>query len=185
MSKREDNSERKRRPDAWEIKAGLSDEMQRQLFGWARSLGYGRARELIRKEFAVEPPSATAFEGWYEYYSQIESAERVHQALRDSAAIGEMAKACGDISEAMVSALENEACAALLAKDHDRTKLLVGLALKARASRFDEAKYRDAMKSDIERALDALAKQAEGNAEALKYYGMFREAVLSSVERAA
>lgn len=183
MSKRETQSERKRRPDAWEIRAAIADADQRRIFAWARSLGYARAMELLREELHIEPPSMTAFQGWYEYFSAQENDERVHKAIADGGAIRALAESCGDVSQAMVAALESEAAAAILSGDPDRIKLLVSLALKARAGRFEEAKYKDAMKSAIERGLDALAAEAQGNPEALEYYGMFREAVLASVEK--
>lgn len=182
MSKRDAQSERKRRPDAWEIRAEISDADQRRIFAWARGLGYARALDLIRDELHLDPPSMTAFQGWYEYFSAVENEERVHKAIADGGAIRALAESCGDVSQAMVAALESEAAAAILSGDPDRIKLLVSLALKARAGRFEEAKYKDAMKSAIERGLDALAAEAQGNPEALEYYGLFRAAVLKSVE---
>jgi hypothetical protein len=185
MTKRLTNdSARKRRPDAWENKAGLTDEQLRRVFTWARQLGYARALELIRAEFTVEPPGITAFGDWYDYFSGLDSEERVHKAIVDGAAVRDLARECGDVSEAMVAVLESEASAAILSGDGERVKLLVGLALKARSGRFEEKKYKDAMKTSIERGLDALAEQAQGNEEALKYYTLFREAVLKSVAEA-
>lgn len=184
MTKRSDNSERKRRPDAWEVRAGLTDEQQRQAFAWARNLGYAKAIGLIAQEFNVDAPSIAAFSGWYEFWSEKENEERVHKAITDGAAISDLAKSCGDVSEAMVAALESEASAAILSGNPERIKLLVSLALKARQSRFDEVKYKDEMKSAIERGLDALAEEARGNKEALKYYNLFRKAILKTVENA-
>lgn len=184
MVKRNTDSDRKRRPDSWEVRANLSETDQHRVFAWARTLGYARAIELVKAELKVEPPSVSAFAGWYEYFSTIEKEERAHKAIVDGTAIRELAQSCGDVSEAMTAALESEASAAILSGDPDRIKLLVSLALKAREGRLETEKYKDAMKSAIEQGLDALAQQAQGNAEALKHYANFREAILKSVEAA-
>jgi len=185
MVARATDSARKRRPDAWEVKAGLSDADQRKVFAWARAYGYARAIELVKEELKIDAPSMSAFQSWYSWFAVQESEERVHKAIADGGAIRELAESTGDVSQAMVAALESEASAAILSGDPDRIKLLVSLALKAREGRFEENKYRDAMKSSIERGLDALAEQAQGNKEALKYYAKFREAIMQSVEEAA
>jgi hypothetical protein len=141
MTKRIQNEDdRKRRPDAWEIKAGLSDADLRRVFSWCRNLGYARAIDLIAKDLNIHPPRATALSDWYAYYSKLESEERVHKAIVDGAAVRAQAESCGDISEAMTKVLESEASAAILSGDPDRIKLLVSLALKARGDRYDTEK---------------------------------------------
>lgn len=189
MSKRlTDPDARKRRADAWEIRAGLSDADLSRAFEWARNLGYAKALQLIEKELKVTPPGMTAFGDWYDYYARLDSEERVHKAIVDGAAIRDLAKDCGDVSEAMIAALESEASAAILGGDPGRIRLLVNLALKARGGkRSDEAlqlevrKYQDAVQSSIEKGLAALAAKAKGNATALKHYAAFRQAILQSV----
>ncbi len=94
------NTGRKRRADGWEIRAGLDDAQQARVFAWARALGYSRALALIQKELQVKPPSMGAFSAWYAAHSRKESAERVHRAVADSAAIRELADKGGDVSEA-------------------------------------------------------------------------------------
>jgi hypothetical protein len=134
------SSERKRRPDAWEIKAHLSDADLRRVFGWCQNLGYGRAIDLIEKELKIKAPSSTTLADWYEYFSVQVKEDRVHKAIVDGAAVRAQAESCGDISEAMTKVLESEASAAILSGDPDRIKLLVSLALKARGDRYDTEK---------------------------------------------
>jgi hypothetical protein len=180
MSRRIKLSDRKRRPDSWDVRINLSDDDARKIFAWARSLGYARALQMIRTDLKIVPPSMTAFQSWYEFFSKKESEERVRKAIADGLAIRDLAQSC-DVSEAMAAALENEASAAILSGDPDRIKLLVSLALKAREGRFNEKKYRDTLKSSIERGLDALAEQTKENPDALKHYTAFRETILKSV----
>lgn len=149
---------RKRRPDAWEIRAGLTEAQLAQVFAWARSLGYSRALELIAKEFKVKPPNVGNFGAWYSMYSRQESESRVHRAIVDSGAIRSLAEKCGDVSEAMTAALESEASAAILSNDPERIKLLVNLALQARHGRRDE--------SALKLAREKFAEQQRKNAEA-------------------
>ena len=140
MTARHTDSARKRRPDAWEVKAGLSDADLRRVFGWCQNLGYGRAVDLIAEELKIDPPSTTTLGDWYEYFSSQVKEDRVHKAIVDGAAVRNLAESCGDISEAMTKALESEAAAAILSGDPDRIKLLVSLALKARGDRYDTEK---------------------------------------------
>jgi hypothetical protein len=183
MPARAIDSERKRRADAWEIRANLSDADQRKVFAWARSLGYGRALALIAKELKIEPPSMSAFAGWYEWFSKLESEERVHKAISDGAAISDLARSCGDVSEAMVAALESEASAAILSGEPDRIRLLVSLALKARTNRAQD--------KDIEiklRKLDLLenqAAQAKARLEGLASKGGLTPETIEEIEQAA
>jgi len=186
------SADRKRRPDSWEIKSGLSEADLARVFGWARNLGYARARELIRKELALDPPGETAFGDWYKYYAGLDRANRLHKAMVDCADVRAIAKECGDVSEAMTATLESQAAAAIVGDDPDRIKLLVGLALKARGGRrSDEAlkleirKYQDSVQDAIEKGLAALAAKAKGNATALKHYQAFRAAILQSVSEVA
>lgn len=184
MSIRATPSDRKRRADAWEIANQVTPENQRRVFEWARAFGYGRAIALCEAELKITPPSTAGMQSFYEYFSANDSNDRVHKAIADVNSIRETAAATGDVSEAMLSTLESEASAAILSGDPGRIRLLVNLALKARAGKFEEKKFRAAMQTNIEQGLDALAEQAQGNPEALKYYAQFREAVMKSVEAA-
>ena len=132
-------TQRKRRPDAWEIRAGLSEEQQAQVFAWARALGYRKAMDLCRTELRVLPPNIGNFQAWYEMRARAENESRVHRAIVDSGAIRQLAEKTGDVSEAMAAALEAEASAAILSNEPERIKLLVGLALKARSGRRDDS----------------------------------------------
>lgn len=183
MAVRAQTSERKRRADAWEVKAGLSDADLRKVFAWARSLGYARALQLISEDLHIDPPSMSAFAGWYEWFSRLESEERVHKAIADGATIRDLAKSCGDVSEAMVAALESEASAAILSGDPDRIRLLVSLALKARTNRAQD--------KDIEIKLrklaliEAQAAQAKARLEGLASKGGLSEETIEEIEQAA
>lgn len=67
-------------------------------------------------------------------------------------------------------------------------KALFGLILKVRDQEtkkqelaLQEAKFRETLKTDIERGLDALHTEIKGNAEALQLFGRMREIVLGTV----
>lgn len=184
MSIRATPSDRKRHSTAWEIVNQVSPENQRKVFEWARAFGYSRAMELCQAELKLTPPSTSGMQSFYKYFSATESDDRVHQAIEDATAIRATAAATGDVSEAMLTTLETEASAAILSRDPGRIRLLVNLALKARAGKFEEKKFRAAMQTSIEQGLDALAEQAQGNPDALQYYAQFREAIMKSVEAA-
>jgi hypothetical protein len=151
---------RKRRPDAWEIRAGLTEAQLAQVFAWARNLGYARALELVATELKVKPPNVGNFGAWYSMYARAESESRVHKAIVDAAVIRQLAKNCGDVSEAMTAALESEASAAILSNDPERIKLLVGLALKARHGKREESE----LSLDREKFAEQVRKNAEARA---------------------
>jgi hypothetical protein len=178
-----------RRPDAWEKKANLSEVQIWQAFGWGRSLGYQKARALVAKEFNIAAPSLAAFAKFYQTYAREEQANRIHKSCTDAAAIRASVSDQGELTEAMAAALEAEASSAILAGDDaDRLKLLVSLALKARGSLRSEKtlelevrKYQDAVKSNIERGLDALADEIKDHPEATALYSRIREIVIASM----
>ena len=178
--------DRKRRPDAWEIRAGLTEAQLGQVFQWARSLGYARALELIASEFKVKPPNVGNFGAWYSMFARQESESRVHKAIVDSGVIRTLAQKCGDVSEAMTSALEAEASAAILSNDPERIKLLVGLALRARQGRRDEAVVsldRQKFEEQVRKNAEARAR-LEGLAAGGKAAGLDPETI-AKIEEAA
>lgn len=185
----ERTTERKRRSDAWENAQAVSDADQDRVLTWARRLGYQKALALIEAELKITPPSMGAFAEWFAWRSKLDSEDRTHRAVINSAAVRELAESTGDVSTAMAKALEAESCAAILdGGDPDRTKLLVGLALKARQGLRSErtlemelTKFRDTMTGAIERGLAALAEEAKANPEALRHYQAFRSSILASV----
>ena len=183
MTKRVQTSERKRRPDCWEIRSGLNQEQIRQAFAWARDLGYARAIGLVAKEFHVAAPSIAAFSNFYDMFSRVESEERVHKAIADSGAIRALAAKTGDVSEAMLAALESEASAALLGNDPERIKLLVGLALKARSGKRDDA----ALRLQTDQFEEQKRKNAEARSalEGVAKAGGLDAETLSKIEEAA
>ena len=158
MTRRRTDQNRKRRPDAWEVRAGLTESQLHQAFDWARAFGYGKAIALMAAEWQIQPPTISAFSGWYTEFSRSESEARIHRAIADASAIRDLAAQSGDVSEAMLAALESEASAALLGNDPERIKLLVGLALKARAGRAQE--------KDLLLKVEAWEEQKRRNAEA-------------------
>lgn len=178
--------DRKRRADAWEVEAGLSDVQQRKVFAWAQSLGYARALQLIETELQIRPPSMGAFQGWYVAFSRLDSQERVHKAIADSAAIRELAAQGGDVSEAMLAALESEAAAAILSKDPDRIKLLVTLALQARGERRDDEalSLAKAKFQALQDKVDA-AKRALEDAASRGKSGGLNDETIDAIEKAA
>lgn len=186
-----ETEQRKRRPDAWEMEAGLSDSQIWQAFGWAQSLGYRKAAALIAKEFGIGAPSVGAMCEFYDYYSVDHRAAKVHKVAADAASIRALAQGRAPMNDALATTLEQEASAAILAGDDpDRLRMLVGLALKARQSvnsgrslELEIQKYRDSVKSAVERGLDALADEIKGNADAMAIYARFRAAVSEQVDR--
>ena len=183
--------QQKRRPQAWEIAGGLTEPQIWQAFAWARSLGYRKAAELIAKEFNIAAPSPAAMCEFYDYYGIQERSATIHRAAADAASIRALAQGHGPLNDALAATLEQEASSAILAgNDPDRMRLLVGLALKARQAVNSERsleleiqKYRDNVKSAVERGLDALAEEIKGNADAMAIYARFRAAVSEQVDR--
>jgi hypothetical protein len=161
MSRRKPNSKHKRRPDAWEKSARLSDDEQRQVFVWARDLGARRACELVKEQFKKTPPAPDKMNDFYAYFAALESEQRIRQAIVDSQACRDLAKQAGD-SDALCDVLQVQAEAALLSRDPEQIKLLVGLALDARRSRDSSKTVQLAVeKFQFDAAKTALASLTE------------------------
>ena len=184
-----DNAQRKRRPDAWEKIAQLSDEQIWKAFAWSQAFGYRKAARMIEAEFHIPAPGTTAMGEFYEYYLIEERASRIHKSVADAASIRALAEQEGSTGNDLAAVLEKEAGAAILAGDDaGRIRLLVSLAIKARGSLRSEKtldleirKYQDAVKSNIERGLDALADEIKDNPDATALYIRIREIVMASM----
>lgn len=182
-----------RRPDAWEKRANLTEEQVWRAFAWGRSLGYQKARQLVAKEFGIAAPSLASFAAFYGHYAKEDRANRIHRATVDAAAIRAEAADNGELSQAMAAALEAEAASAILAGDDaERMRTLVSLALKARGQLRSERtleleirKYQDAVKTAVERGLDALADEVRKNPEAQALFDRMRGIVLAATEAKA
>jgi len=186
------DTNRERRADAWEKKAGLTEPQIWQVFEWARSLGQRKARILIQEEFKLDPPSAGSFSEWYEYMSAIAKETRILQMVTDNAALRDMANAADGSVEDLEKLLANQAKLSILSENPDLADLFTKLTVRVRDSRRREtalkvavAKAERDLKTAVEHGLDQLATEIQNNPDAQKYYDLFRAAILKTLTEAA
>jgi hypothetical protein len=180
----------KRRSDAWD--ATLSDEQRLQAFEWARNLGYHKMRVLLKKQLKIQPPSIAAISTWYQHMTAVVAEADLKKAITDADQIRDAAKELGDVSDAMAAGLSQLALEAMVSRDPAKIKTFVTLALGAQKERreveeldLDKAKFQAAMKSNIERGLDALYDDIRGNAQAEKLFRKLRATVMHEVDKGA
>jgi len=180
----------KRRSDAWD--APLTDEQRLQAFDWARDLGYHKMRVLVKKELKIAPPSIAAISDWYQYMTGVVAQATLAKAITDAGQIRDAAKELGDVSDAVAAGLGQLALEAIISRDPEKVKLFASLAMQSQKERreveeldLDKAKFQAAMKSNIERGLDALYDDIRGNTQAEKLFGKLRATVMHEVDKTA
>lgn len=180
----------KRRSDAWDAK--LTDEQRLQAFEWARSLGYHKMRLLLKKEFGVRPPSIAAISTWYQGMTREVAEADLRKAITNADQIRDTAKELGDVSDAVAAGLGQLALEAIVSRDPDKIRMFATLALQSQRERreveeldLDKARFQEAMKSNIERGLDALYDDIRGNAQAEKLFRKLRATVMHEVDKGA
>jgi len=153
----------KRRSDSWD--ATLTPAKRLQAFDWARQLGYHKARELIRKELKIKPPSLGAMSDWYEWMTSEVRAADLQKAIVDADTIRQTAKQVGNVSDAVAAGLGQLAMDAIVSKgDPERIKLFASLALQAQqtAMKDDEIQIKlrrlELLESKMQKARDVLEK---------------------------
>ena len=180
----------KRRSDAWDT--GLTDEQRLQAFDWARDLGYHKMRVLLKKEFEVTPPSIAAISTWYQHMTGVVAQATLAKAITDAGQIRDAAKTLGDVSDAVAAGLGQLALEAIVSRDPEKIKMFATLAMQSQKERreveeleLDKAKWQEAMKSNIERGLNALYEDIRGNTQAVQLYLKLRATVMQEVAKTA
>lgn len=156
---------------------------------------YAVIRQRIKDEFCIEVKSFdTLSRFWNENAAAALVAKRQRAVSLADEIAGEAAKTPGRFDQATIDALRQKAfeLAVQPGSDPRDVKALYMLVLKSRdqeldekALAFDQEKFREGLKTSIERAIDALYAECKGNAAALQAWTQLRAAVLSEVSKAA
>lgn len=170
--------------------ASLPENQREMLRRWLvdENLSYAAARARLREDFGVET-SERALSRFYatECFSDRfreagEFADRVAESLRESP---------DKFDEATIALLKQKAFERAVAKDGNLKELQIlanilgdtaRLKLKRDELTLNLEKFRQAVKSDIEKGLDALFAEIKGNAAAEALFAKLKAAVLQSVD---
>lgn len=167
----------------------LPPEQQERLAEWLtiENLTYAQAQARVQEEFGVST-SRSALHAFFTRVAAPWKYARARGAAEDFAGLME-----GRFDEATVKRAKQLAFDALSSPQPDlksaRSLLkIVGdsakLQLQARELELSIEKFREAVKSDVERGLDALHAEVKANPEALELFQRFRAVVLKSVQEA-
>lgn len=133
------------------------------------------------EEFGIEPPSRSGLYRFAARMKPLEADWRVRQSIEARTFAGQLARKAGQTDEHLVAAYETLAADAALqlgdakkAALYTRMAIAIGekivertkLELKARQVAAQEASVAERIKSDREKAVDALLAEAKGNAAA-------------------
>ena len=191
---------RRPRPDS--VLDHLPPEQDEQLMEWILGrVPYRTIVERMREEYSVETSIRAISKYWQKWGAEHWKARR-HDALQMAKDVVEEAKANpGAFSEAALEAIEQKVFALsmdpqssareikglvqLLLKRQDQDIRKRDQQLAVERMEFDKLKYREAMKEQIDRGLDALFEEIDGNPEAEKLFRKLRATVSHSVEEAA
>jgi len=178
----------------------LPDDQREQLMDWILGrVSYRQIVERMRDLYQVETSIRSISEYWRKYGAEHWKVRRqgALQMARD--VVAEAQSHPGEFSEAAVAALEEKVFAlamdpegsvaelkgivTLLIKRQDQEMRRRDLELSRERLAFDREKFRETMKSGIEKGLDALFDEIEGNAEAEALFIRLKATVISTVEQ--
>jgi hypothetical protein len=148
---------------------------------------YRVIKERLLKEFQVVTSNAALSDFWNTCAAPALLARR-KRAVTLADEVAQDAAACpGRFDDATIDALKQKAFELAVNPQADPrdVKGLFMLILKSRDQELEQEKFRETMRSSIERGLDALYSEAQGNPEALALFGKFKAAVMKEVAEAA
>jgi len=199
MNHSPDRQHEKRHANAWD--ATLSDEQRDLVFRKATMGGFswGAVTTWIAEEFAIKAPSRSAFYDFLDWWRPQYVARRIQEKVMARDALREERSKVGDMSPELAQSLEDQAneliaggniaagkCVFdMAAKIRDDLRKHLEIATRREALELEKQRYRDSVQTAIERGLDALAVQTQGNAVALEHYRAFRAAIAERVKEAA
>lgn len=184
-------TDRKSRTDAWY--SPLSDENQARIYDRMKSFPWYKVSEWIKEEYKLDPPSRSALYRFREWFADHEAEFILAQRLKDMSRLEcELKSAGAPDAKALAKVLGNDVVAARANRDDKAVERAVRLytAVAKVAVIKDDIdlriqQAREKMKTDIERGLDALQAELQGNSEAMQLYCKLRETVMRSVGEAA
>jgi len=183
-----------RKPRSDSKLAKLSGAQAEQLWAWMRSgASYKTIVELVKSEFQVET-STRALSEWWEDRAEQESRELILRASNVADRVGEeYAQKIPQLEKAIKGSLMNSVFEAVATgADPKRIESLMNMVAaitqgeltKARLQ-LDLEKFRESIKTQQEKALDALFAEVRGNKQAEQLFLKFRDAVRGAVQEAA
>lgn len=172
----------------------LPDAKQLAIYKIVRSgVSFIDAVVLIRKEHGLSV-SVGALHNFYKKASERFQRERIIRAVADADAIKKAAKEIGSLDKAIIAEMSQKAFE-LMVTDHPDTgavSALIGCILdlkkqdmSERAFKLDLEKFREAMKSSVEKGLDALFDEIKGSRSAETLFKKLKATVLKQVDAAA
>ena len=162
----------------------LPEEQQLQIFNWLKEVGYTETKLIILKKFNIST-SAGALNNFWGHWCKKESEQRMLKMVSASNAIIESsADNLPTIDKAMEAALKQAAFEAALSGDNEAIKTLVELTLKVNKAsmaedklQFEIEKFKSALKTKQEIALDAIFEDIKGNPAAEALFVKMRDAL--------
>lgn len=183
-----------RKPRSDKKLSALSQEQQDKLWAWMGTpgLSYARIVTLVKAEFSLEI-SIRALSEWWEDRATEEQQERFLRATNIARDIGAQADSLPQITKALKSQLTQKAFEmSLSGSDVDDIKTLMSIVggmnrdvLSEGALALEIDKFKNSLKSEQEKALDALFQDIKGNPEAVALFDQLRAAVMKTYDRKA
>lgn len=179
------------RIDSWD--AGLTEAQRWQAYDKAGTAPWYEFAAWAKEEFGLSrQPGRSAVYRWKDRMRGNESAHRVEETITAKREVGTMAKAAGIDNQDLISAyITMGADLAMRTGVADDAKKFTGMAmdlaaaqckmidldLKRRSVAATEKAVAERIKSDREKAVDALLEEAKGNARATELLNQFLSAL--------
>lgn len=169
-----------RKPRADSVLKTLPDALQETLFQMLRHNTLEKVQAWLAEKHEVKTSTAalSTFWAWYQSSSLKPAAAFADSLAKQMAKMPELALKAEQASQITQTVFELQA-----AQDRD-PKLFFALARQRHDTRrlaLEENKFRESIKSDIEKGLDALHEELAGNTEALALFERLKASVMKSV----
>jgi hypothetical protein len=176
-----------RRTDSWE--SALTEDQQWRAYDRAVKWPWPEVIKWIAEEFKIDPPSRAGYYRWRRHMAERESQHRIEEALSVKKSVRRQMDAVGDMDQELEFAWEQLAMDSASRGDSEAGMRYLTMALKLRDSamerekidlkrqadrlaaerlELDKREFEEALKTAIEKGLNALYSEIKGNAAAEK-----------------
>lgn len=172
----------------------LPDAKQLEIYKLVKSgVGYTSAVELLAKEHGINT-SVGSLHNFYKQAAERFQRERLIKAVAGADAIKEAAQQIGNLNSALIAEMTQKAFELMASDtpDTDAVRDVIGCVLQLKRQEISERsldleldKFREQMKTQVEKGLDALFIEIKGNRDAEELFRMLKEKVMQKVGETA
>ena len=177
----------KTRIDCWE--AGLTDGQKQQVFEWMTEFGGPKTIVMVQEAFSVTPAMSSLYRFFHR--KKVEHDEdRLRRAIATKSSIEQTCKELGDVDATLAKGLAYYGLDAIATGDPkliEKAIMTYNDLLRRQTYEgeleFKKEKFRNDIRTQQERALDALFQDIKGNPEAEELFNEMRTVIMEATRK--